>query len=370
VKLLRCIDSIRPENGGPSYSVIESSRILVQQGHDVTIATLDPPGTPVPDNEKINFVFLGPGRTRWRFSSKYFIWLRRHLGSFDAAVVHGVWQFASFGFHLARKRSRRLAYVVMPHGSLDVWDRDKRPANFAMKRIYWLLFERALYRNALSCFFTASAEKDNSIGSFDMSGVRHRVVPYGVVGAESPRFQAREEDAFSLLFLGRLHPKKGIELLLRVFSDVYRDVPNAILNVAGIGEIGYVMALRELAANLGVENKVRWHGHVSGEAKTDLIREAGIFVLPSHQENFGLAVAEALSYGTPVAVSTEVNVSHYVSAHGAGFVFPRTSDGLRDALLLWRSHGEKEVMRRQARRCYEEAMSLERFANCVVDAFS
>jgi glycosyltransferase involved in cell wall biosynthesis len=137
-----------------------------------------------------------------------------------------------------------------------------------------------------------------------------------------------------LLFLSRLHPKKGLPLVLealalaRARSDVQLS-----LTVAGGGDGAYVGELRALAARLGVADLVYWTGHVEGAAKSALLAGADLFVLPSAQENFGIAVAEAMAAGLPVLVSHEVALSAEVREAGAGAVVPREPAAIADAIL-------------------------------------
>ncbi|WP_028007991.1 glycosyltransferase [Solimonas flava] len=366
-RILRCIDTVAPQYGGPSYSVINSSRIMARRGHKVTIVTMDRTGdVPLEPDEPFELVCLGPGFSNYRINPAYLVWLSRHLRSYDFATVQGVWRFASYGFHLVN-RLARVPYMVMPHGSLDVWDKNSRRLSFLGKKLYWNLLESSLYRRAEQCYFTAEQEQRSSAEAFSFEGVKHSVIAYGSVDRRAFRLEPREADRISIAYLGRLHQKKGIEILLAAFAAVYREEPLARLRIAGGGEASYVASLRAQVSELGIERHVEWVGHVSGESKDELLINAGLFVLPSYQENFGLAVAETLSYGTPVAVSANVNTAPAIAAASAGYVCENSVSAVTDVLRVWKNGGYRDPqIRIRARACFEQSMSLERFVDDLV----
>ena len=135
-----------------------------------------------------------------------------------------------------------------------------------------------------------------------------------------------------LLFLSRIDPKKGLELLLPAFAQLHAAFPEARLVIAGNGEEGYTETLQRMARALGVAEQVVWTGYLAGEEKLAALAAAEFFVLPSYSENFGIAVVEAMAAGLPVVISDQVGIHHEVSQAGAGRVVPCNSDALADAL--------------------------------------
>lgn len=364
MKLLRVINSLDPSHGGPSYSVRESSNMLAALGHTVTVVTLDSESRRLRAKVDFEYLRLGPGVGSYGFSVSFARWMLRNASEYDVVMVHGIWQFPSLVSSMLRARCNRL--LVMPHGSLDVWDRHESPLKFRMKQLYWLLVERPLYRNA-TCMFTSDVEREQAIDQFNFKGVRTEVVPYGAVDTGIYRESLVSSDLSTFGYLGRLHPKKGVDLLIRAFAAYIEDGCAGELLIAGGGDDAYVSYLRGLVSDLGVQSRVRFVGTVSGGEKSKFLMSLGLFVLPSMQENFGLAVAEALCAGTPVLISDQVNIHSVVSSFDAGVVQSRDVASFTSAMKDWAQRlGRDADVRRRARDCFRAAMSLDGFVRRVL----
>ena len=168
-----------------------------------------------------------------------------------------------------------------------------------------------------------------------------------------------------LLFLGRLHPKKGCDLLLRAFAAQAEKLPDHHLVLAGPDPDRLGPALRALAAVLGIADRVHWPGMLHGAAKWGAVHGCDAFVLPSHGENFGVAVAEALSCGRPVILTRKVNIAAEVAAAGAGLLCPDTEAGVADAIARFAAlaPGEKAAMGTRARACFLDRFLATRVAD-------
>jgi glycosyltransferase involved in cell wall biosynthesis len=152
------------------------------------------------------------------------------------------------------------------------------------------------------------------------------------------------------LFMGRIHPKKGCDLAIEAFARVLAPDPQWRLVIAGPDPVGLRASLSSLAAKLGVSDRITWTGMIGGAAKRGVLSAAEVFVLPSHQENFGIVVAEAMSYGVPPLISNKVNIWREIRDDGAGIVAADDLDGTCSLLISWLSQSdhEKEVMRERA----------------------
>jgi glycosyltransferase involved in cell wall biosynthesis len=202
------------------------------------------------------------------------------------------------------------------------------------------------------------------------------VIPYGTAGP--PNCASEQKAAFLdvvpeaagklfLLFLGRIHPKKGIHLLLDGFSHAYRGTQGVQLIVAGSGDPPYVEALKSEAAELGIADRVLWPGMLKGDAKWGAFRSAEAFVLTSHQENFGIAVVEALACGTPVLITKPVNIWREIEADGVGMAEPDTRTGVRTLLSRWKElpTGERLSMAAKTRDCYIRHFNIQASAESI-----
>jgi glycosyltransferase involved in cell wall biosynthesis len=341
MKVLHVIAAVAPRYGGPSTAVLGTCRALQALGLEPLLVTTDadaPRRLPVRLDAPTSFhgvpaVFFP---CQWSEALKYSRplarWLEAHVGEFDVVHVHGIFSHACLAAGRSARR-RGIPYVVRPLGMLDPWSLARRRL---AKRALWTLGVGRLLGAAAAVHYTSAGEQRLAE---QLPGLAPGVViPLGVdeslVAAtrESPAGAAGAGAEPYVLSLSRLHPKKGLELLVDAFLDVTRDpaLRHWRLVVAGDGDPGYVARLRERAA--GGDARVQLVGWLDGEAKRARLAGASLLALPSHQENFGLAAVEALACGVPVLLSTAVNVADEVREAGAGWVVPLAPGALRDGL--------------------------------------
>jgi glycosyltransferase involved in cell wall biosynthesis len=269
--------------------------------------------------------------------------LRANCAAYDAVLVHGIWQYHSFAVWRALRHALT-PYFVFTHGMLDPWFKRTYPLKHLKKWLYWPWAEYRVLRDAAAVLFTCEEERLLARRSFWLYRCREAVVHLGT--APPPLAAARQIAAFQeafpravgrrvLLFLSRIHPKKGCDLLIRAFAEVARSDPTLLLLMAGPDQVGWRGALEALAARLGVANQILWTGMLAGDLKWGAFQVAEAFVLPSHQENFGIAVVEALACGKPVLISDKVNIWREITADRAGLVEPDTAAGIARLLREW-----------------------------------
>lgn len=378
LRLLRLVHTLHGESGGPAESVRRSTEALIALGHSVEIVTLQRPrdlATDEPLAVRALGEAKGPGARGYGATPLLIPWLRAHRTHFDAVLVHGLWQFQGWAAYRAL-RNTNTPYLVFPHGMLDPWFRHTYPLKHYKKQLYWWLREGRVLAGAAATCFTCDEERRLARGEFTPYRVRERVVAYGtadpVAREEEQRaaFLARAPEAAGrefLLFLGRLHPKKGLENLLRALAR-RPDAP--LLVVAGPGlDGGHGSAMRELAERLLPPGAVLWPGMLAGDAKWGALRACEALVLPSHQENFGIAVAEALACGRPVLISDKVNIWREIAADGAGLVRGDTQDEVAALLAAWaETNAERRAaMGRAARGCFLSRFEIRRAAESLVE---
>jgi glycosyltransferase involved in cell wall biosynthesis len=218
--------------------------------------------------------------------------------------------------------------------------------------------------------FTAEEERVLARQSFRMYRANEEVVAFGT--HSPPAFSAPVRDAFlaaypelngkrPLLFLGRIHEKKGCDLLVKAFAEI-RDIdPAAHLVMAGPDSGEWTPVLQKLAGELGIADRITWTGMLLGDMKWGAFQSSDAFVLPSHQENFGIAVAEALGCGLPALISDKVNIWREVEADGAGFVASDTVAGTVSSLRRWLElePSVAATMRTQARQTFNRRFTVE-----------
>jgi glycosyltransferase involved in cell wall biosynthesis len=251
---------------------------------------------------------------------------------------------------------------------LDPWFRQAYPLKHLKKLCYWQLFEYKVFSDAEAVLFTSNEEQDKARHSFWPYKGHGEVVglgttaPAGNPAAYSELFLSNypelRERPF-LLFLGRIHPKKGCDLLLRAMVAVSSQHPQACLVIAGPESDQYARLLKEQISPEIAQNVV-WTGALAGDLKWGALNSAEALVLPSHQENFGMVVAEALACGRPVLLSDKVNTWHDVLEHGAGLVEEDTIDGTRNLLERWfaMSSAEKQAMAERAKQCFSKSFDI------------
>lgn len=340
------------------------------------IVTLDHPAAPYLDDFPIKVHALGARQKqtrawwprRYGYTPAYVRWLKAHVAEYDAVIVNGLWNYSSFGASRVLPNSG-VPYFVFTHGMMDPWFRRTHPFKHAIKQMFWLVGEGRLLANARAVLFTCEEERLLARGEFFGHSYREIVVGYGA--ADVPPAAAAHADAFDaatpallgrpfLLFLGRLHDKKGCDLLLSAFAQVAADAPELDLVMAGPDQTGLLPRLKAQAKRLGIEARIHWTGPLYADAKWGAFRAAQAFVLPSHQENFGIAVAEALACETPVLISDKVNIWREIKVAEAGYVEPDTLSGTVSLLRRWLSTGDvrRAAMGQAARGLFEEKFNV------------
>jgi len=378
VKLLRITHTLRSESGGPSESVRRSTMELLRLGHHVEIVALDLPQDYAEESD-LTIHALGLTRSSYGKTPQLETWLKENRSRFDAVLVHGLWQYQGWGTYRAL-RNTDTPYLVFPHGMLDPWFRRAYPVKHWKKQIYWWLREYRVLRSAAAICFTCAEERRLARGSFKPYRVNERVVSYGTADpAGDSTSQVAAWHQFCpelkrrpyLLYLGRIHSKKGVELLLQAYAQVLGRASDApALVIAGPCESeAYLDELKALATRICPVGSVYWPGMVKGDVKWGAMRSCEAFCLTSHQENFGIAVAEALACGRPVLISRQVNIWREVVDDGAGFAEENTVQG---AVKLLRAWAELDVtaraeMGRLARACFLRRYEIRRAAESLVE---
>ncbi|HUX45422.1 MAG TPA: glycosyltransferase [Terracidiphilus sp.] len=336
MRLLHVIRGTDPESGGPIEALLRISEVLMRDGHHVEAVSLEPEDVVARRNFPFPLKGLGNGIGRYHYNSALKPWLREAAERFDAVVLHGLWNYTSLGSWRALK-GHKTPYFLFVHGMMDPWFRERYPAKHLAKQIFWTLGEGRVLRDAKAVLFTCEEERLRARNEFRGHGYKERVVlfgtadPQGSVQAEESAFRRAASGLQGrrfLLFLSRIHPKKGCDLLVRAFASLVPQLPTDLdLVMAGPDSKGWAASLQATAAQLGVSRRIHWVGMLRGEAKWGALRSADALILPSHQENFGIVVAEAMACSTPVLISDQVNIWREIETAKSGLVEPDTEEG-------------------------------------------
>lgn len=377
LRVLHVLPSLDPRSGGVAEAVVQFVKHMLPYGCVSEVATLDTSDGPRFDRLCGAVHRLGPGFGSYGMSRRLMVWMRENASRYDAIIVHGIWQFHSLAAAWAVFR-KGTPLFVFPHGMLDPWFQHTYPAKHVKKRIYWMLFERWVFRRANAVLFTCQTELELARKPFLDRKLPLRVNGFGIESVPGDKACGQLfRDTFPelrdkrvLLFLSRIHEKKGCDLLIGAFAKVAPQHPDVRLVIAGPGDPSLVNRLKRQALDLQVDRNIVWTGMLSGELKWAALRAAELFVLPSHQENFGIAVVESLASGTPVLITNRVNIWQEIVESGGGWVCADTEEGVADALQRWcadTTADQRRLLGMMALECYQNDFQIEAAARRLTD---
>lgn len=366
MKILHVLPTLNPKMGGPVEGCRQFAKSNLQEGVESEFLSCDEPQAPWLKNSEFKIHALGPSYLKYRFNAGLANWIKANAFQFDVIIGNGVWQYHSYAIYLGTQGSQ-VPYIIFPHGMLDPWFNKAYPLKAIKKKIYWRLFEHSVLSNAYSVAFTCEEERILARNSFSPYRIKESVIGYGIADPQIDREECREtfwtrfpdlKGKKIILFVGRINPKKGCDLLLGGFRRFLENLgakdDNYHLVFAGPPEISYMKSLRRMECEYHLQDRVTWAGMLMGDLKWGAFLCADAFCLPSHQENFGVVVAEALAVGCPVLISDKVNIHLEISRDHGGFVETDSVEGTLNLLQRWNrlSFEAQENLRLSARACF------------------
>ena len=392
MNILRVITSMDPAVGGPCQGIRNSIPEHDKLGHKTEVVSLDDPDSAFLGKDGFRIIPLGPSNNPWSRSAALIPWLIENLAKYDVVIVHGLWLFNSYAVNqavkklLAKNPNASLPKIaVMPHGMLDPFFKKAKGRKLKAIRnwFYWKLLESKVVNEADALLFTCEAELELARIPFKPYRPKKEInVSYGVpkppslsdtaANAFLEKYPALKNQTY-LLFLSRINYKKGVDLLIKGYEQILKEsvgrVPKLVIAGPGL-DSPYGLEIKKLVeGNEALEKNILFPGMLQGDLKWGAFYGAEAFILPSHQENFGIAVVEALATGTPVLISNQVNIWHEIVQGNGGMVEDDTLEGVTKLLKNWTSLSETDVarMKSNALNVYNTNFAIEPAAKKLSD---
>jgi glycosyltransferase involved in cell wall biosynthesis len=383
MKILSIITKVNPSSGGPIQGIRNYQSEMVQLGCTRDIVTFENSSDIIdwdfPATLKIHA--LGKAENLLAYHAGLFEFLKNNLSNYDVVIIEGLWLYHSFGtinaFKWLKKNRPELnlpKIYCMPHGMLDPWFQTEKTRKIKSIRnyIYWHLVEKYVINQVDGILFTCEQELLLARTTFSGYYPKKEInVGYGIetplkknlsFTSDFEKLCPRVKGKRFLLFLSRIDFKKGVDLLINSYNVLSQENPNLPhLVIAGPLDSNYAKEMILLAA---VNPKINFTGMLGGPEKWGALYGCDAFILPSHQENFGIAVAEALACSKPVLISNKVNIYREIEDGGAGIVNDDTLEGTISNLKHWisSSSSEKQKMCNAAYQVYLKHFNVENAA--------
>lgn len=382
MKVLHIIPSVSERSGGPAAAIIPMCRSLQTQDVEVVLVTTNA-GLSAAEisavGEASNYkgvetIFFPSKLESFKYSRPLSAWLSAHVRAFDLVHIHAVFNHACMA---AARACRKFGvpYVVRPLGTLDPWSMKQKTFR---KRLFWILAGKEMLQGAAAVHYTTQTEKaetENLLALNHGKVIALGIDPNTVACSGNGDNLAQHFPSLSLnpyvLVLSRLHPKKGLEVLLDAFFSLLQQPKFARwrLVLAGDGPAGHVALLQRKVASSHYPEKVLFTGWLDGERKEAVLSGASLLALPSHQENFGLCVMEALAHAVPVLLSPHVNLASEIEMANAGWIAAVEREALAARLVEALSDEEELSRRGRAGKLLSENYSWERAAMSLADLY-
>ncbi|HZZ42808.1 MAG TPA: glycosyltransferase [Tepidisphaeraceae bacterium] len=341
LKVCHFISGLDPINGGPAVAMAGLAPAELRAGLDVSVAAtwVDHPGHDQAQKMRdagVKVHLLGPCTNPMSRHPELAKWVDDLVAGCDVVHIHALFEEIQ---HQAARAAwlRKIPYVIRPCGMLDPWS--LRQAKWK-KKLYMAWRLRRNLNRAAGLHFTAALEADltkplhlKAPSIVEPNGVNLRefqdLPAPGTFREKHPELKGKK----IVLFLSRIHPKKGLDLLIPAFARA--NLSDAMFVIAGPDAEGYGPTVQKLIADYHLQDRVMVVGPIYGSDRVAALTDADIFALPSYSENFGIAVVEALAAGRPVIISDQINIHAEITAAGVGAVIPLDIDRLAAELQRW-----------------------------------
>ena len=339
MKILVLADDISSSTGGGKVGILGLCNSLQNQNNIVTLVTAGIDLELIKFNnyqlklkiENINTIFFLPNLNimGMRISYLFYKYLSKETRNFDLIVIHSIYKFHSTIASIYSKKFN-VPFIIRPHGSLDSFLINN--SKTLLKKFFINIFEKRNFRNASAIQFSCNLERKNA-QKYISYWKKSLIIPEGI---EKHNFYNKRKvflrnNTMNILFLGRIHKKKGIEILLEALSKIVNKV-NFQFTLVGSGDKEYKNYIFKMIDDKNLGSYCNITGYVSSSIKREIYNKTDLFILPSYGENFGIAVVEAMSFGIPVIVSNKVGIFDSIVNNQAGLVVNNSVDELVEAI--------------------------------------
>lgn len=397
IRILHVVSSMNPVLGGVCKAVETIAVSLLANGIDNEVVSLDNSDSGFVIESPFKIHAFGSANNPWGYNSKLLPWLKDNIPNYNYVIVHGLWLYSSYAVNKAfkgkeSKGSETPKYFVMPHGMLDPYFQQATGRRLKAYRntIYWKLIEKKVVNQSSGLLFTCEEEVVLAKKPFKPYHPKNELI-VGLGVEAPPSYKPNMNQAFLesckgfngrkyLLFLSRIHEKKGVDILLDAYKKIAdksavlnsnkykndnKELPALIIAGPGLDSAYGKMILNKVSTNNLLKDNVYFPGMLSGDSKWGAFYNCDAFILPSHQENFGIAIVEALACSKPVLISNKINIWKEINDSSAGFVEDDTCSGTLRILDKWLllSEEDKKTMGQHAKSCYRQNFALDTVVN-------
>lgn len=366
---------MNPKSGGPCQGIRNVNPYIKQLGITVEVICMDDISEEYASNDDFIIHKIGKGKTSYQYQPLLHNWLIKNALNYDCIIVHGLWQHYNLVVYKAIKFLKNIGkkvpkVVIMPHGMLDPYFQNAADRKWKALRneIVWRFIEKKCINQADAIFYTCDEELRLAATTFKGYSPKKAInVSYGI---QSPpeRIAEFDKDFFQKcpevlhkvywLFLSRIHEKKGIDLLIKAYNELSKY--NSLLPelvIAGPYESSFSQEMIQLAAE---NSKIHFSGMLQGSEKWGAFYNCQAYLLPSHQENFGISIVEALACKKPVLITDKINIYREIEEGGGGLVSDDTFKGVLNVLKKWEalSQTDKTEMGNKAFVLYQNHFNI------------
>ncbi|PXY47305.1 glycosyl transferase family 1 [Flavobacterium hydrophilum] len=379
---------MHPSNGGPCQGIRNAIPYFQKAGITTEVVCMDDKRSNYPVTDDFTIYKVGSGKTSYQYQPELLKWLKNNILNYDFVIVHGLWQYHNYAVYktikLLKKQNLKIPKVIiMPHGMLDPYFQKATDRKWKALRneLVWSLIEKKCISQANVVFYTCEEEMRLAATTFkSYSPKKVFNVGYGVQIPPENK-ESLKEDFYKiypeiknkkyLLFLSRIHEKKGVDLLINAYNELFqknKDLPDLV--IAGPTTSDYAQQMILLASN---NPKIHFSGMLTGNAKWGAFYNCEAYLLPSHQENFGIAIVEAMACKKPVLITKNVNIWSEIYEGGGGWIVNlEEKNELKNTLLKIINQSEDELTDKglNAFKTYQNKFDIETCANKFIETLN